>query len=236
MKLNLATILTLFRIAAIPIVVVMFYAPFENARPIAAVLFGIAAVTDFIDGWIARRTGTVTAIGKPGTQAFLGADAPAGATNIKVGNLLEDCHLFWYEEPVLADNINECAEVARAITAPVATGENEYTRYGFRDLIAAEAAQYLNPDIHRVGGFSEMMKISHLAAAFNVKIAPHLVPELSMHVMAAIPNGSLVEVLAGCPADLFTHPVEIVDGAIALPDRPGHGVEFSREAIERYTI
>jgi CDP-diacylglycerol--glycerol-3-phosphate 3-phosphatidyltransferase len=54
-KLNLATILTLFRIAAIPVVVVMFYAPFENARPIAAILFGIAAVTDFIDGWIARN-------------------------------------------------------------------------------------------------------------------------------------------------------------------------------------
>ncbi len=55
MKLNLATILTLFRIAAIPVVVVCFYADFENARPVAAVIFGIAAITDLIDGWIARR-------------------------------------------------------------------------------------------------------------------------------------------------------------------------------------
>lgn len=158
------------------------------------------------------------------------------ATNVKVGNLLEDCNLFWYEEPVLADNIDECAAVARAINTPIATGENEYTRYGFRDLIAAKAAHYLNPDIHRVGGFSEMMKISHLAAPYDVKIAPHLVPELSIHVMAAIPNGSLVEVLAGSPEDLFRHPVEIVDGGIALPNRPGHGVAFSEEAIKRYTI
>ncbi len=63
MKLNLATILTLFRIAAIPVVVIMFYAPFENARPIAAILFGIAAVTDFIDGWIARRFNQMSRFG-----------------------------------------------------------------------------------------------------------------------------------------------------------------------------
>jgi len=55
LKFNLATLLTLFRIAAIPVVVVCFYADFEHARPIAAILFGIAAVTDFIDGWVARR-------------------------------------------------------------------------------------------------------------------------------------------------------------------------------------
>ena len=55
MKLNLAIILTLFRIAAIPVVVICFYSPLEYARPIAAIIFGIAAVTDFIDGWVARR-------------------------------------------------------------------------------------------------------------------------------------------------------------------------------------
>ena len=55
MKLNLAIILTLFRIAAIPVVVICFYSPMEYARPVAAIIFGIAAVTDFIDGWVARR-------------------------------------------------------------------------------------------------------------------------------------------------------------------------------------
>ena len=63
-KLNLATILTLFRIAAIPVVVILFYAPLENARPIAAVVFGIAAVTDFIDGWIARRFNQMSRFGE----------------------------------------------------------------------------------------------------------------------------------------------------------------------------
>lgn len=64
MKLNLANMLTLFRIAAIPVVVVCFYAPFEDARPVAAILFGIAAVTDLIDGWIARRFNQMSRFGE----------------------------------------------------------------------------------------------------------------------------------------------------------------------------
>ena len=64
MKLNLANILTLFRIAAIPAVVICFYSPLPNARPIAAILFGIAAVTDFIDGWVARRFGQTSRFGE----------------------------------------------------------------------------------------------------------------------------------------------------------------------------
>ena len=64
MKLNLAILLTLFRIAAIPAVVVLFYSTMDNARPIAAILFGIAAVTDFLDGWVARKYGQGSAFGE----------------------------------------------------------------------------------------------------------------------------------------------------------------------------
>jgi len=64
LKLNLANFLTLLRIAAIPIVVVCFYSPLEYARPIAAVLFGLAAVTDMIDGWVARRFGQMSRFGE----------------------------------------------------------------------------------------------------------------------------------------------------------------------------
>lgn len=157
-------------------------------------------------------------------------------TNIRVGRMLEEYGLYWYEEPVLADNVAQCAEVAAAIAIPVATGENEYTRYGFRDLIEARAAQYLNPDIHRCGGFSEMMKISHLAAAYDIQVAPHLVPELSIHVLVAIPNAALVEFLAGAPEDVWEHPPVIVGGHMAPPNRPGHGMAFSAEALKRYTV
>ena len=61
-------------------------------------------------------------------------------TNVRLGNAIEPYDIFWYEEPVYADNIGQCAEVARRINIPVATGENEYTRYGFRDLVEQKAA------------------------------------------------------------------------------------------------
>lgn len=64
MKLNLANMLTLFRIAAIPVVVICFYSEMPHARPIAAIIFGIAAVTDFIDGWVARRFGQTSRFGE----------------------------------------------------------------------------------------------------------------------------------------------------------------------------
>jgi len=64
LKLNLANILTLFRIAAIPVVVVCFYSPIPNARPIAAIIFGIAAITDMIDGWVARKYGQTSRFGE----------------------------------------------------------------------------------------------------------------------------------------------------------------------------
>ena len=156
------------------------------------------------------------------------------ATHLKIGRRLEEFDLFWYEEPVLADNIAQCAEVARALNIPIATGENEYTRYGFRDLIEQNAARYLNPDVHRCGGIGEMMKIAHLATAYNVNIAPHLVPELSIHVLVSIPNAALVEVLAGAPSELWKEPVQITNGMMAAPTRPGHGMEFSDYALKRF--
>ena len=157
-------------------------------------------------------------------------------TNIKVANLIEQYDIFWYEEPVYADNIDLCAEVARRINIPVATGENEYTRYGFRELIERGAATILNPDITRVGGISEMMKISHLAAAYDVKIAPHIAPELSIHVMAAIPNALLLEWSISRTKGLWREDPQVVDGAISVPNRPGHGMEFSEEALKNYVV
>ena len=74
--------------------------------------------------------------------------------NLRLAAALEDLDLVWYEEPVLADDIAACAEVARAIRIPVATGENHYTRYEFRELCERRAARYLMPDVCRANGFS----------------------------------------------------------------------------------
>ena len=154
--------------------------------------------------------------------------------NIRQAQLLEDLDLVWYEEPVLADDIAACAEVADAIKIPVATGENNYTRYEFRELIERRAARYLMPDVCRANGFSETLRIGHLAAAHQVAVAPHVAHELSIQVVGALSNGFLVEFIDWTPPDLFEEMPQCKDGCFRIPERPGHGMALAKGAKEKY--
>ena len=154
--------------------------------------------------------------------------------NVRQAALLEDLDLVWYEEPVLADDLAACAEVAQRIRIPVATGENHYTRYEFRDLLERKAARYLMPDVCRANGFSETLKIGHLAAAHGIAVSPHVVHELSLQVCGALANGFLVEYMAWTPPDLFEEMPECRDGMLRIPQRPGHGMALHPRAIEKY--
>src|SRR5262249_5238261 len=87
---------------------------------------------------------------------------------IRMAEAVKDYNIGWVQEPVLADDIPGLAAIAKAISIPVASGEHEYTKYGFRDLITAGAADIVQADIGRVGGVTEWMKIAHFAAAFNL--------------------------------------------------------------------
>ncbi|MBI3371192.1 MAG: mandelate racemase/muconate lactonizing enzyme family protein [Betaproteobacteria bacterium] len=154
--------------------------------------------------------------------------------NLRQAALLEDLDLVWYEEPVLADDLAACAEVAHAIRIPVATGENNYTRYEFRDLLERRAARYLMPDVCRANGFSETLRIGHLAAAHQVAVSPHVVHELSLHVVGALANGFLVEFIDWTPPDLFEEMPRCEDGHFLIRNRPGHGMALARGAVEKY--
>jgi L-alanine-DL-glutamate epimerase-like enolase superfamily enzyme len=156
--------------------------------------------------------------------------------SIRQAALLEDLDLVWYEEPVLADDIAGCAEVASRIRIPVATGENHYTRFEFRDLIERRAARYLMPDVCRANGFSETLKIGRLAAAHQVLLTPHLIHELSIHVVGAAANGFLVEYMDWAPPDLFEELPPCKDGQIRSPDTPGHGIALARGAVGKYRV
>jgi L-alanine-DL-glutamate epimerase-like enolase superfamily enzyme len=155
--------------------------------------------------------------------------------NIRQADLLSDLDLVWYEEPVLADDIAGCAEVAAAIAIPVATGENNYTRYEFRQIIERRAARYLMPDVCRANGFSESLRIARLAEAHAVLVSPHVVHELSVHVAAAISNAFLVEWIDWVPADLFDGLPTIENGDFLVPDRPGHGLALTADAVRKYS-
>ena len=155
--------------------------------------------------------------------------------NVRQARLLEEFDLVWYEEPVLADDIVACAEVASKINIPVATGENNYTRYEFRELIERRAASYLMPDVCRAGGFTETLRIGQLAAAHQVALAPHLIHEISIHVVGALPNGFVVEFVDWAPPGLFEALPECRDGEFHIPDRPGHGLTLAKGALERFS-
>jgi L-alanine-DL-glutamate epimerase-like enolase superfamily enzyme len=154
--------------------------------------------------------------------------------NIRQAALLADLDLVWYEEPVLADDNVACAAVARAIKIPVATGENHYTRWEFRDLIERRAARYLMPDVCRALGFTGTLQIGQLAAAHGFILSPHVVHELSLHIVGALPGAFLVEFIDWTPPDLFEEMPKCRDGHFVIPDRPGHGMALARGAVAKY--
>jgi len=146
----------------------------------------------------------------------------------------------WFEEPVLADDIAGLAAIARAIDIPVATGEHEYTKYGFKELISQGGADIVQPDVGRVGGVTEWLKVAHLAHAFNLPVAPHAVQLVHLHLACCTPNLKVVEYLGVSEeADRvwYTEFPEPRDGYWSpYPDRPGLGLELSPTAISKYAV
>ena len=158
------------------------------------------------------------------------------ASNRRLAAELADLDLLWYEEPVPADDVAACAEVAHSIPIPVATGENNLTSREFAEIIDRDAARYLMPDVGRAYGFTETLRIGRLAAEAGRPVAPHLLPELSAHVVAALPTGFSVEYMDWYPADLFADLPQPRAGLLDLTERPGHGVSLQPGAREKYRV
>jgi L-alanine-DL-glutamate epimerase-like enolase superfamily enzyme len=165
------------------------------------------------------------------------------ALAMQMGKAMEPYHLYWIEEPVATDNIRGSAEVARVLTTAIAGYETEVGLYGFRELITQGAVDIVQPDIAWAGGFSECRRIAALAQAYNLMVAPHAFSSAitlvaSMHLLASIPNGLILEFDQNPHAlreHLLKEPIRVdSDGYVTLPERPGLGVELDPVAIERY--
>ncbi|MGH8926806.1 MAG: enolase C-terminal domain-like protein [Acidimicrobiia bacterium] len=148
--------------------------------------------------------------------------------------MLAEFGVAWLEEPVLADSVHDLAKVAAQSEVAIAAGENVYFRWGFREICDLGAAAYLQPDVTRCGGITEFRKIAHLADSYRLSLCSHLWHELSISLVGAAPSGYLPEYAELFPPDLLTHSFEVIDGQIKVPDVPGHGVEFTEEAVARY--
>jgi L-alanine-DL-glutamate epimerase-like enolase superfamily enzyme len=90
------------------------------------------------------------------------------------------------------------------------------------------------PDVCRANGFSETLKIAHLAAAHGVQVSPHVAYEISIQIAGALSNGFLVELMDWLPEDLFVEVPVCREGEIRIPDLPGHGLTLARGAIAKY--
>lgn len=152
---------------------------------------------------------------------------------LEVSNMLSEYGVAWIEEPVLADSVDDLAEVAASSPVPTAAGENAYFGWGFREICERRAASYLQPDVARCGGITEFRKIAALADSFEVSLSSHLWHELSITLVGAARRGWAAEYAELLPDGVFTHPFPVVDGKIAVPDVPGHGVEFDAAFLAR---
>ncbi len=159
---------------------------------------------------------------------------------IVMSRRFEQYNIAWYEEPVHADDIAGLAEVRHASPIPVATGEHEYTKFGFKELLVQGAADIVQPDVARVGGVTEWLKIAHLAAAFNLPVAPHAVSLVHLHLACCTPNLQVVEILGvqqEADRRWYTAIPEPVNGLWSpFPDRPGLGLALDPHAVARYAI
>jgi D-arabinonate dehydratase len=163
------------------------------------------------------------------------------ASAIRWGRAVEKYDIWWFEEPVMPDNLGAGAEIAAALDMPVATGELEGNRYAFRNILERKAADILQPDVGVVGGITEWLKVAHMAGAWDIPIAPHWFWDVHAHLVAATANSITVEYFY-LDEDVFNtdrimkEPMAPVNGKLRLPQKPGLGIELDEAAVERYRI
>jgi L-alanine-DL-glutamate epimerase-like enolase superfamily enzyme len=171
-----------------------------------------------------------------GPEIKLMADANQQLTvdgAIRLGRKLEEFDLTWFEEPLPAYDLEGVARVAAALDTPIASGETEYTRYGFRQMLELKSADVLMPDLQRVGGVTEFLRVAHMADAFDVPVSSHLFSEMSLQVLAGLANASYLEHMPWF-APLYRETLEIRGGEAIVPERPGWGFSLDPAAIQRY--
>ncbi|MFT5609279.1 MAG: L-alanine-DL-glutamate epimerase-like enolase superfamily enzyme [Parvicella sp.] len=154
---------------------------------------------------------------------------------IRLGRALEALDIGWLEEPTPAHDLVGHAEVRAKLDMPIASGETEYTRFGMRDMINAKACDILMPDLQRMGGLTEFRKVAALAASYDMPISSHIFTEHSLSIAGSAPNCISVEHMPWF-AELFNEEMELIDGELVIPERPGCGFTFNPAAISKYRL
>jgi L-alanine-DL-glutamate epimerase-like enolase superfamily enzyme len=150
----------------------------------------------------------------------------------RAGRALQAAGISWLEDPVHHLDVAGLAELRRELEVPITAGEHLYHLDAFRTLLEARAVDVVILDLARVGGITPWRKIASLAHAHRTPVCGHVVPEIQVHLLAAIPNGHLVEYVPRSAGILKSMP-RIERGELVAPAGPGLGLELDEAAVER---
>ena len=162
---------------------------------------------------------------------------------VKIARGIEEYEPFWYEEPVLAENIDALASAKQNINIPVVTGEELYTKFEFREIFEKQAADIINPDVCNVGGILELKEIAAMAEPYFVVVSPHnynsttLGLAATVNASATMPNFLITEYFVNFEElgkDIATTPFQVENGYINLPESPGLGIALDEESLAKY--
>lgn len=155
---------------------------------------------------------------------------------IRLGRMLEEFNLAWFEEPIpYSDHAGE-AEIAAALVTPIASGETEYTSRGMHDMLKLKSVDVLMPDLQRMGGPTEFLKASRIAEGYNVPVSSHLFPEMNLPLLAAIPNAYYLEYMPWCEPAYKERIALDKQGRAIVPVAPGWGFSFDLAVVERHRL
>lgn len=163
---------------------------------------------------------------------------------LRASQAFADSGVFWLEEPLFVEDIQGHARLREAGKTPIAVGENLHMRYAFENFIVRGAVDFLQPDVARAGGITEIRKIAALAAAHKVPISFHtwgdaIALATSIHLSAAIEECIVMELdytYNPLRAELLREPLELQRGYLCPPEGPGLGVEMEPEALQRFAF
>ena len=174
-------------------------------------------------------------------RAHLGPDVPlmvdanmrwTADEAIRAARAFQPFDLGWLEEPTIPDDVPGHVRIVRDGGLPIATGENLHTLHEFTTLVAAGGVTLPEPDVTNCGGVTVFMKIARLAEAFNLPVTSHGAHDITVHLLAAVPNASFLEAHGFGLDRYLAEPLRIENGLAVAPERPGHGVDLDWQGLE----
>ena len=178
---------------------------------------------------VRQRIGDDVALMVDYNQALSRADASAR------GRALDGENIYWLEEPIRHDDYAGAAALAQALKTPVQIGENFSLPEAMQVALDAKAADYVMPDLERIGGVTGWRQAAEIAAVNRVPMSSHLFPEVSAHLLAATPTCHFLEYVDWADA-LLREPIVVKDGHALIPTRPGNGMVWDEDAVKHHRL